>query len=76
MFFFVKFMFIYVKIKKLLLFINIPIEKILAEILVLFSDEEIRKDIQIPRGNPRVRELILEKFENPGGFPHVFLVRK
>ena len=33
---------------------------------------------KIPRGNPRVRELIfaefLEEFENPRGFPHVFLV--
>ena len=68
MFFYVKFMFIYVKIKKkLILFINIPIEKIL-------------EDFQIPRENPRVRELILaeflKEFENPRGFPHVFLVRK
>ena len=75
MFFYVKFMFIYVKIKKKILFINIPIEKI----LVLFSDEEIHEDFQI-RGNPRGRELFLaeflEEFANPRGFPHVFLVRK
>ena len=56
MFFYVKFMFIYVKIKnlkKLILFINIPIEKILEEILVLFSDEENTRESASQRSNPR-----------------------
>ena len=63
-------MFIYVKIKenKLILFINTPIEKI----LVLFSDEEIREDFHIPRGNPKVRELMLAEFLDELENPRVF----
>ena len=51
-------MFIYVKINKIL-FINIPIEKILEEILVLFSDEDNTRKSASQRINPR-------------GFPYVF----
>ena len=51
-------MFIYVKIKKkLILFNNIPIEKILEEVLVLFSDEEnTRKSARIFKFLKEIRE--------------------
>ena len=52
----------------------LPIEKI----LVLFSDEEnSRKSVRIFNlKSASQRELILEEFENPNGFPRVFHVRK
>ena len=47
----------------------------IEKILVLFSDKKIHENFQISQGNPQVREVILEEFENPGGFPRVFLDR-